>query len=452
MSSSFAELGLAGPILSALSARGIAEPFPIQAATIPDALAGHDICGKAPTGSGKTLAFGLPVVSALGAKGLRAAPGRPLGLVLLPTRELAAQVAKELGPLAQSVGARVHAVYGGVGYGPQRNALRRGVELLAGTPGRLEDLIEQGSLDLSNVRWVVLDEADRMADMGFMPAMRRLLDQIGSDRQVLLFSATLDGDVDKIVSRYMNKPRRHEVVADEDRSGDVTHLWWKIPREKRSDVVADLVRSHAPAVVFCRTRHGADRLARRLEAAGIAAATVHGSRTQPQRDRALSAFSSGAVHALVATDVAARGIHVDSVACVVHFDLPGDHKDYTHRSGRTGRAGANGLVVSLVTDESRRDASSLQKALGIKAEVGEPDFAALPAPVERKVVRETAVAKSPMPHRSGASRRNGHGGRSGSGRGTAGRNGSSHGGEARSRGASSGRPDAAKRRRRTPRG
>jgi superfamily II DNA/RNA helicase len=426
--STFTDLGLPAPLTAALAAKGITEAFPIQAATLPDALAGHDICGRAPTGSGKTLAFGLPLIAGLAAGSTWSKPGRPQALILLPTRELAAQVTEVLAPLARAVGATLAAVYGGVGYHPQRTALRRGVDLLVGCPGRLEDLIAQGDLDLSDIKWVVLDEADRMADMGFLPAVKRMLDQVGPDRQILLFSATLDGDVDVVVRRYLEAPRRHEVMGDEGESGDVTHLWWKTTRDRRNDLVADLVRSHAPAIVFTRTRHGADRLTARLEAAGVSAAPVHGARSQPQRDRALAAFTAGRVDALVATDVAARGIHVDAVACVIHFDPPGDHKDYTHRSGRTGRAGADGLVVSLVTDEVRRDVASLQRSLGMAKGTVEPDVAGLPAAPPR-------AAPTPMPRPTGGSRRSGGNGRSrnsGSGHSASGHSASGHSGSGHS--------------------
>jgi superfamily II DNA/RNA helicase len=380
---SFADLGVPEALAAVLGAQGITEPFPIQAATLPDALAGRDVCGKAPTGSGKTLAFGLPLLSGLAAAGQWAKPGRPLALVLLPTRELAAQVTEVLVPLARAAGAHLAAFYGGVGYGPQKGALRKGVDLLIGCPGRIEDLVAQGDLDLSDVRWAVLDEADRMADMGFLPAVKRILDQIGPDRQMLLFSATLDGDVDVVVRRYLDSPCRHDVAADDEATGDVAHLWWRTDRERRTSLTADLVGSHAPAIVFCRTRHGADRLTRRLAAAGLTASAVHGGRSQPQRDRALAGFVAGHVDALVATDVAARGIHVDGVACVIHFDLPGDAKDYVHRSGRTGRAGADGVVVSFVTDDVARDAAAMQRALGHPRGATEPKVDALPPAAAR---------------------------------------------------------------------
>jgi superfamily II DNA/RNA helicase len=402
---SFTDLGLPEALTAVLTKQGITEPFPIQAATLEDALAGHDLCGRAPTGSGKTLAFGLPLLAGLAAADGWSKPGRPQALILLPTRELAGQVATVLEPLARAVGAHQAAVYGGVGYHPQKTALRKGVDILVGCPGRLEDLIAQGDLNLSEVRWVVLDEADRMADMGFLPAVKRLLDQVGPDRQMLLFSATLDGDVDVVIKRYLDNPRRHEVAGDEDNTGDVTHVWWKTDRDRRTNLTAELVRSHAPAIVFCRTRHGADRLTRRLEAAGVTAAAVHGDRSQPQRDRALAAFMAGRVDALVATDVAARGIHVDAVACVIHFDPPADPKDYVHRSGRTGRAGADGVVVTMVTDEVAKDVAGLQRSLGYAKGTTAADVSSLPPAAPRPAPTAMPPARGSDRHASGAPRR-----------------------------------------------
>jgi superfamily II DNA/RNA helicase len=432
--STFADLGVPEALVAVLSKQGIHEPFAIQAAALPDALAGRDVCGRAPTGSGKTLAFGLPLVAGLAAADGWSKPGRPQALILLPTRELAAQVTEVLAPLARAVGAQLAAVYGGVGYHPQKTALRKGVDLLIGCPGRLEDLIAQGDLDLSDVRWVVLDEADRMADMGFLPAVRRMLDQVSPARQMLLFSATLDGDVDVVVKRYLDNPRRHEVVTDADDGGEVTHLWWRTTRDRRIELTAELVRSHAPAIVFTRTRHGADRLTKRLEAAGLRAAPVHGARSQPQRDKALAAFVAGRVDALVATDVAARGIHVDAVACVIHFDPPGDHKDYTHRSGRTGRAGADGVVVSMVTDEVKRDVASLQRALGVPKGTTEPDVAGLPAAPPRPAPKPLPPTRSSG---GGSGYRKG-GGKPGGGRWDGPRNAGGGGSRHGTRGATSG--------------
>jgi superfamily II DNA/RNA helicase len=425
MSASFASLGVS-PELSAVLARlDITESFPIQEATLPAALAGRDVCGRAPTGSGKTLAFGLPVVANVAAIGHRLK--RPAALILVPTRELAAQVERTIAPLAAAANARVVSIYGGVSYGKQRAALRHGVEIVVGCPGRLEDLIEQGDLVLSDVSTVVVDEADRMADMGFLPAVRRLLDATRADRQTLLFSATLDGEVDVLIKRYQHNPSRHEVVADEEATGDVTHVFWKSEQSDRAALVAKLVLAHAPAVIFCRTRHGADRLAKRLEAAGVGAAPIHGARSQAQRDRALADFSGGVVQALVATDVAARGIHVDDVACVIHYDLPADGKDYVHRSGRTGRAGADGIVVSLVGGDQTRAVRLLQKQLNVPFGIDTPDMDSLP---ETPFFVPTAPAPRITPtvdRRGGNSRfsggRGSNGGRNGNG-GSGGRNGS----------------------------
>ena len=356
----FASLGVAPPVVRSLAARGITEPFPIQAATLPDALAGRDVSGRAPTGSGKTIAFGLAVAARLAP---RTTPGHPQALVLVPTRELAAQVHRELSLLVDRR-ARVVAVYGGAGYPPQRRALAAGAAVVVATPGRLEDLVARGDAHLDRVATVVVDEADRMADMGFLPAVRRLLDRTPGDRQTLLFSATLDGDVDALVRRYQRDPVRHEVAADPADGGDVVHHFEELGRDERVARTAAIAAEHGRTIVFCRTRRGADRVARSLTAAGAGAAAIHGSRTQAQRERALASFADGRVDVLVATDVAARGIHVDDVACVVHYDLPADPKDYLHRSGRTGRAGATGVVVALATPDQRTEARALRRALG----------------------------------------------------------------------------------------
>ena len=378
MSLTFAELGAPADLVSVLRRRDITTPTPIQAASLPDALSGVDVSGCAPTGSGKTLAFGLAMVARTSA----AKPRRPHGLVLVPTRELAAQVAEELTAIAGARNLRVTAIYGGAGYERQRRALGRGADIVVATPGRLEDLLASGHLTLAEVGFAVVDEADRMADMGFLPAVRRLLDAARTDRQTLLFSATLDGDVDVLVRRYQRNPKRHSVTRDED-GAKVEHLFWRAPRERRVELTAGLIERHDRALVFCRTRHGADRLARQLGAVGINTAAIHGSRTQSQRERALAAFKSGRIQALVATDVAARGIHVDGVPCVVHFDPAGDHKDYAHRSGRTGRAGAAGTVVTFVADEHRGAVRTLQRAAGLPEGVDHPDLAARRTPARR---------------------------------------------------------------------
>jgi superfamily II DNA/RNA helicase len=356
----FADLGVPESLVARLESSGIKSPFPIQEAAVPDALAGRDILGRAPTGSGKTLAFGLPML----ARVERAESRRPRALVLAPTRELADQIAKELTPLAKTVSRWVFAVYGGVSYEPQRRQLRRGVDVLVATPGRLADLVDQGTVSLADVDIVVIDEADRMADMGFMPQVRRLVDQTSSDRQTLLFSATLDGEVAELTRRYQNNAARHEVEGDEDH-GDAAHYFWQVNPQDRVRMTAEIITSSTPSIVFTRTRRGAERVARQLSQAGVAAESIHGGRSQGQRTRALAAFSSGRVAALVATDVAARGIHVKGVASVIHFDLPAEPKDYLHRSGRTARAGADGVVVSLVAPEQSRQVHNLQRSVGL---------------------------------------------------------------------------------------
>lgn len=369
MSPSFAQLGVPSFICDALSRRGIDEPFEIQAATIADGLAGRDVCGRAPTGSGKTLAFGVPLVANTATLG-KSAPRRPVALVLAPTRELAEQITTELRSFSGSV--RVDAVYGGVGYGGQLSALKRGIDILVACPGRLEDLIERRDVDLRDVTQVVLDEADRMADMGFMPSVRRLLDQTSSNRQTVLFSATLDGDIAKLTRDYQRDPVRHEVGEETPDIQAATHRFWKVEKADRNPVVAEVVNAAWPSIIFCRTRHGADRLAKQLDKLGFTAAPIHGGRSQSQRNRALEDFTKGRVHALVATDVAARGIHVDGVASVIHYDPPEDHKAYVHRSGRTARAGAEGIVVSLVSHDQVKDLRKMQRQIGLEQPITEP--------------------------------------------------------------------------------
>jgi superfamily II DNA/RNA helicase/cold shock CspA family protein len=388
---SFSDLGVPRRLCQSLAERGIAEPFPIQTATLPDAFAGRDICGKAPTGSGKTIAFGLLIAD----RATRGEPRRPRALVLVPTRELAAQVQREVAAL---VGPKVGvvSVYGGVGYEPQRRALAKGAGVVVACPGRLEDLVARGDVDLGAIEVVVLDEADRMADMGFLPAVKRLLDRTPDTRQTLLFSATLDGDIDALTRRYQRDPARHEIAADPADGTEVAHHFWMVDRTKRVDVTASVAHHHGRTVVFCRTRHGADRLTKQLRAAGIEAVPIHGSRTQAQRDKAVSAFASGRVPVLVATDVAARGLHVDDVACVVHFDPPADAKDYVHRSGRTGRAGASGVVVSLVTSDQHKQVSALQKALGLPRAV-DPAPASAPVPKPKPVPLTVEVPRAARP-------------------------------------------------------
>jgi superfamily II DNA/RNA helicase len=298
-------------------------------------------------------------------------------LVLVPTRELASQVCDELRLLAKPYGHKVSAIYGGVGFGGQKAALRKGVEVLVACPGRLADLVQQGEAHLDQVEVVVLDEADRMADMGFLPEVTRLLDRTPDRRQTLLFSATLDGAIDKLVTRYQSDPVRHELPDQPPVSTDATHRFWKVPGGERVALAAQVIDRSGPTIVFCRTKRGTDRLARRLQQAGVRAAAIHGDRSQRQRERALAEFAEGRVQALVATDVAARGIHVDDVSCVIHFDPPADHKDYVHRSGRTARAGARGSVISLVEPSKAKDVAVIQRALDLPKGLTEPDLGAL---------------------------------------------------------------------------
>ena len=368
MTVSFSDLGVAPALVARLSARGIDSPFPIQEASIPDAVAGRDIVAKAPTGSGKTLAFGVAAIE----RCVDSRPRRPKGLVLEPTRELAAQVRDELGSLRSDGNKKVIAVYGGTRYGPTQAALSKGVDILVACPGRLEDLIEQGMVDLSDVELLVIDEADRMADMGFMPCVRRIVEQARDDRQILLFSATMGKEVESLATRYQTNPARHDVTGDEDAQGDVDHLFWAVKRDDRMDVLADIVTQMGSAIVFCRTRRGADRVARQLDGVGIKSVAIHGDRSQAQRERALRQFERGEAQALVATDVAARGIHLEALPCVVHFDPPADHTDYTHRSGRTGRAGLDGVVVSLVVEDQRSIVKKLQRALDLPSGFDDP--------------------------------------------------------------------------------
>jgi len=367
MTTTFAQLGVPAPIVGALKSRGITEPFEIQAATIKDTLRGRDLCGRAPTGSGKTLAFGIPLVALTE----RAQPELPRSLVLAPTRELADQIASELQSFAGST--RVAVVYGGVGYGKQRAALRRGVDILVACPGRLEDMIQMGDLSLAAVDRVVIDEADRMADMGFIPAVRRILRQTSTDRQTVLFSATLDGDVAELTRSFQNNPVRHEVGESTPDVTAAEHHFWDVDRSDRARITAEAINALSPAIVFCRTRHGADRLKKQLGRTGIEAAAIHGGRNQSQRNRALASFASGQTQALVATDVAARGIHIDEVASVIHYDPAADHKDYVHRSGRTARAGRGGVVVSLVQPDQAKDVRRIQKAVGLEGSITGPD-------------------------------------------------------------------------------
>jgi superfamily II DNA/RNA helicase len=362
----FDRLGLPETLVRALATGGLTEAFPIQAATIPDALSGRDVLGRGQTGSGKTLAFGLPLLA------MQEAPARPLhprGLVLVPTRELAAQVTAALKPLAKSLGRYVREVVGGMPFSKQADALRRGVDILVATPGRLADHVRQGTCVLSEVERTAIDEADQMADMGFLPQVRELLDLVPSDGQRLLFSATLDGDVDKLVRQYMTDPVVHVLAPSAASVDSMDHHQLLVSAEEKQEVLARIAAREGRTILFVRTKHHADRLTRKLRSVGIRAGALHGGKTQNVRTRILDEFRRGDTEALVATNVAARGIHVDDVSLVVHVEPPLDPKDYLHRAGRTARAGASGTVVTIVTDDQKRAFRVLAGKAGVKPTV-----------------------------------------------------------------------------------
>ena len=361
---SFATLGVAPALIASLTASGIETPFPIQSATLPDSLAGRDVLGRGRTGSGKTIAFALPLVSALA--GGRTAPRRPRGLVLVPTRELAVQVDNTISPLAKAVGLSTRTIFGGVGQNPQVTALAKGADIVVATPGRLADLIGQGHASLADVAVTVIDEADHMADLGFLPEVRRLLDRTPADGQRLLFSATLDSGVDVLARRYLHDPVTHEVDSAASHVPAMQHHVFTVDAAERSEIVAQLVGGHGRTLAFARTKHQAKRWARNLTASGIHAVDLHGNLSQSARQRNLAAFADGQVRVLVATDIAARGIHVDDVTLVVHIDPPAEHKAYLHRSGRTARAGAAGVVVTVATHDQRGDVAELMRRAAIR--------------------------------------------------------------------------------------
>jgi len=361
----FQDLGLRDELVDALSASGITSPFPIQTLTIRDALAGRDVCGKAKTGSGKTLAFGLPLLE-------KAKPAQrdsaPTGLVLVPTRELAKQVVEVLEPLGKALGLNVVPFYGGTSLETDEKVLRRGLDIAVATPGRLIDLIQRELLSLDSVTSVVIDEADRMADMGFFTQVDWIMRQLSADGhdQTLLFSATLDGDVDVLIKRYLQDPVHHEVLSESETVEDMTHRFLGVHNMDRMRVVAAIAR-HAPrTLTFCRTKRGADRLADDLKAEGVSVQAIHGDLGQSQREKALAAFEAGKINVLVATDVAARGIHVEDVDVVIHFDPPEDEKAYLHRSGRTARAGRKGAVATFVMWDQEFSVDVMRRRLNIE--------------------------------------------------------------------------------------
>ncbi len=360
---SFNDLGVHSAILPALKSAGITAPFPIQTATLPDAIAGRDILGRGQTGSGKTLAFGLAMITRLANR--KAEPFHPIGLILSPTRELAMQISDAIAPLARFVNLNTQVVVGGLGYSKQIQGLRRGVPIVVATPGRLLDLIKKEGLRLDKVEITVLDEADQMADMGFLPVVKEILGQTKENGQRMLFSATLDRDVDSLVKRFLKEPKTHSVASVAKSEGKMAHHVLVMEQSDKDKITAQIAARNGRTIFFVRTKHGADRLAEKMLRVGVPVGALHGGKSQSQRTRILEAFKAGRTTALIATDVAARGIHVDDVSLVVHVDSPESHKDYLHRAGRTARAGAEGVVVTLATHSQRRGVHGMTAKAGI---------------------------------------------------------------------------------------
>jgi superfamily II DNA/RNA helicase len=447
---SFPDLGVPANLVGVLADLGIVTPTPIQAATLPDSLAGRDVLGRGRTGSGKTYAFLLPLVARLVASGRQRRAGKPRALILAPTRELVGQIEQALAPLAKTAGLSTRTVFGGVGQNPQVQGLRRGVDIVVACPGRLEDLIGQGHCSLGSVEVTVLDEADHMADLGFLPAVRRLLDKTPRDGQRLLFSATLDKAIDVLVKRFLRSPVTHEADSAQSPVSTMDHHVLHISRDHRLPILVDLASAPGRTLVFTRTKHGAKALTRQLNRSGVPAVELHGNLSQGARTRNMDAFHSGRAQTLVATDIAARGIHVDDVALVIHADPPVEHKAYLHRSGRTARAGARGTVVTLMTSEQVGDVRQLARAAGIKPRTTRLDGSAHPvltelAPGERVKVPGGMVVEGQAPRnnstngsgrgrpqrrRTGGGARNRTGNRSGNGN----RNGNRSGNRNRGRG------------------
>jgi superfamily II DNA/RNA helicase len=363
ITTTFADLGIAAPLVNALSKQGIMHPFPIQIATLPDALAGHDILGRGQTGSGKTLAFGLALLNNLNGK--VAKPHKPLALVLTPTRELAQQIDEVLMPLARSIGHESVVVAGGMSYSKQITAMRRGTAILVATPGRLIDLLNKGEVQLDQLQITVLDEADQMADMGFLPVVKEILDQAKLDGQRLLFSATLDRGVDSLVRQYLKNPKTHSLQNDRASVSTMEHYVLVMNPTDKDDITNQVAARNGKTILFVKTQRGADRLADKLAHAGVPVGALHGGKSQAVRTRTLALFKETANAALVATDVAARGIHVDGISLVVHVDAPTDHKDYLHRAGRTARAGEAGTVVTLATTRQQKSIGGLTQRAGV---------------------------------------------------------------------------------------
>ncbi|MFN8052177.1 MAG: DEAD/DEAH box helicase [Acidimicrobiales bacterium] len=394
----FASLGVPTKLVEVLAASGIDAPFPIQAATLPDSLAGRDVLGRGRTGSGKTLAFALPIVARLAASaaGNERRSGRPRALILAPTRELVAQINETLMPLTKPLGLRTVTVFGGVSAGPQVAAFRKGVDVVIACPGRLEDHLGQGNLSLDAVEITVLDEADHMADLGFLPGVKRIMDRTPKHGQRMLFSATLDGGIDVLVKRYLHDPVTHSVDSETSPVAAMEHHVFHVASGDRLPVLVDLASAPGRTMIFTRTKHRAKQLTKQLISSGVPAVEMHGNLAQNTRTRNLAAFSDGRATALVATDIAARGIHVDDVTLVIHADPPVEHKAYLHRSGRTARAGNDGTVVTLATEEQRSDVRQLARKAGINPTVsqvrlGDPLLTTL-APGERTVLTAAEIA------------------------------------------------------------
>ncbi|WP_336248933.1 DEAD/DEAH box helicase [Stomatohabitans albus] len=367
----FAGLGVPSSIADALELLGITTPTPIQEATLPDSISGRDVLGRGRTGSGKTYAFLLPIITHIITDRYRPAPGSPRALILAPTRELVSQIEESLQPLKKIAKFTSFTIFGGVGQGPQVRAVNRGLDIAIATPGRLEDLMRQGEIDLSQIETVVIDEADQMADMGFLPIVTKILNQVPRDAQHLLFSATLDKQVKTLVNRFLTNPVTHEADSPEDTEAahlQMAHHALRVSHEDKPGVIADLCAAPSRAIVFARTKHGARNLSRKLTKMGVPALELHGNLSQNARMRNLNAFHDGKVSTLVATDIAARGIHVDDVEIVIHADPPAEHKAYVHRSGRTARAGNSGVVVTIVRKDQVKDVKSLMGKAGVHAE------------------------------------------------------------------------------------
>lgn len=422
----FASLGVPSSLTAVLTAAGITIPTPIQAATLPDSLAGRDVLGRGRTGSGKTYAFVLPLLTRLAASKTSRQSRKPRVLILAPTRELASQIEAAMAPLAKPLGINSMTIFGGVGQNPQVSALRAGVDVVVACPGRLEDLMSQGALTLDAVEITVLDEADHMADLGFLPCVRRIMDRTPRTGQRMLFSATLDAGVDVIVKRFLVNPVTHQADSAQSPISTMAHHIFHVHHDARLPVLVDLASAPGRTMVFTRTKHGAKKLSKQLNASGVPAVELHGNLSQNARTRNMDAFQSGAARTLVATDIAARGIHVDDVALVIHADPPMEHKAYLHRSGRTARAGAEGTVITLMTDDQVGDVRDLTRKAGIKATTTRLDAT---HPLLKQLAPGERIFSEPLVltvDEGSPSRRAGGGGRSGgarpnSGRGSAGR-------------------------------